>query len=233
MRRVCTVTAMFRPRTSRFALATGLSALLIAGCGGDSESEQPSEPFAPRATLRAVGGTERADKPEFVIRVTTRPGDPNISSARVNLPPVVFVDAVAIEGFCSRKELSSDLCRGHQHLGSARVLSPAYEGALSGPVYAVSGSGRLPGLAYVLSGPADIVLRGKVVSEGGRIEAGVEDVPDVPLETFELTLDGGKGGYLLLSKDICDGSPAADATFTSQDGQVHREEIPLMAECGA
>jgi hypothetical protein len=215
------------------ALMALLPALLIMGCGGDSENEKPVQPFAPQATLTAVGGTERADKPKFVIRVTTRPGDPNIRSARVNLPPVVFVDAVAIEGFCSEKELAADDCHGHQRLGSARVLSPAYEGALSGPVYAVSGSGRLPGLAYVLGGSAEIVLRGKVTSTGGRIEAGVEDVPDVPLKSFEFTLEGGKGGYLLLSHDICNGQPTADATFISQDGRTHRAEVPLTAECGA
>jgi hypothetical protein len=118
-------------------------------------------------------------------------------------------------------------------VGSARAVSPAYPGPLAGPVYAVSGMGGLPRLAYVLGGPAEVLLYGRVVSKGGRIQAGVEDVPDTPLERFELTVDGGKAGYLILSHDICKFKPPADATFTSQDGQVHRQKVPLDARCGS
>ena len=165
------------------------------------------------------------------MRVLARPGDANIRSVAVDLPPVVLVDTGAID-ICAKSELESDECAGHAPLGKARVLSPAFEGPLAGPVYVVSGSGRLPGLVYLLSGPSSVTLRGKVVSKGGRIQAGVEDVPDTPLESFELTIDGGKAGYLVLSTNICQGEPIADGVFTSQDGQTHEEKIPLEAECG-
>jgi hypothetical protein len=62
--------------------------------------------------------------------------------------------------------------------------------------------------------------------------AGVEDVPDTPLESFELTIAGGRSGYLILSRDLCQGKPMATASFTSQDGQSRQEEIPLLASCG-
>jgi hypothetical protein len=214
------------------ALVALATALVVAGCGGDSDSTTSSEPFAPQATLRAIGGTERTDKPELVMRVVTRPGDVNIRSVAVELPPVVLVDTKALGGVCAESKLNSDGCAGHHRVGFARALSPAYDGALSGPVYAVSGSGGLPRLAYVLSGPADILLYGRVISKGGRMQAGIEDVPDTPLSSFELTIDGGKPGYLVLSQDICKTDAVADGTFTSQDGEVHREKIPLVAECG-
>jgi hypothetical protein len=209
------------------------SAALIAGCGGggDSESTAASPSFAPSATLTAVGGTQRTDKPEIVMHVLARPGDANIRSVAVDLPPVVLVDTGAID-ICAKSELESDECAGHAPLGKARVLSPAFEAPLTGPVYVVSGSGRLPGLVYLLSGPSSVTLRGKVVSKGGRIQAGVEDVPDTPLESFELTIDGGKAGYLVLSTNICEGEPIADGVFTSQEGQTHEEKIPLETECG-
>lgn len=208
-------------------------AALLAGCGGDSRTTTvPTEPFAPHATLKAVGGTVRTDKPRLVIRVEARPGDENIRSVAVNLPPVVLVDTTAVGRICSESELKADECAGSHRLGSARVLSPAYDGALSGPVYLVSGSGTLPGLAYLLSGPADVLLRGRVVSKGGRIQAGVDDVPDAPLKTFELTIDGGRSGYLVLSRNICGAEAIADGTFTSQGGQAYRQKIPLEADCG-
>jgi hypothetical protein len=222
---------MFR-RAAIFSLLGALScAAPLAGCGGDSGTTASTEPFAPHATLEAVGGTVRTDKPRLVIRVEARPGDENIRSVAVNLPPVVLVDTTAIGRICSESELKTDECAGSHRLGSARVVSPAYDGALRGPVFLVSGSGTLPGLAYLLSGPADVLLRGRVVSKGGRIEAGVDDVPDTPLKTFELTIDGGRSGYLVLSRNICAAEAVGDGTFTSQAGQTYRQKIPLEADC--
>ena len=217
-------------RPHRSVLAALAAAVALAGCGGGSETTTPSEPFQPQASLRAVGGTARADKPAFVIHVVTRPGDANIRSVAVTLPAVVLVDAVAIRDICSRSELKSQRCKGHRQLGSARVLSPAYQGALSGPVYAVSGFGGLPRLAYVLGGPANVVLEGRVVSKGGRIQAGVDDVPDTPVKAFTLRINGGEEGYLVLSRNICGAKAIADARFTSQDGQVHEQRVPLEAD---
>lgn len=215
------------------ALAGLAFAIFIAGCGGGSESSTPSEPFEPQASLRAIGGTVRTDKPQFVMLVKARPGDANIRSAAVTLPPVVLVDQTAIRGLCSKRELGADDCAGHKRMGAARVLSPAYSGALAGPVYAVSGFGGLPRLVYVLNGPAKVLLQGRIVTKGERIQAGVDNVPDTPLKTFELRIDGGKPGYLVLSRNICRAKAMADASFTSQDGQTYTRQIPLKVDCGA
>lgn len=222
----------------RIAIFSCLGALswtaLLTGCGGDDSETTGSEPpFAPQATLEAIGGTARTDKPEIVLRVKARPRDENIRSVALNLPPVVLVDTTAIGRICSRRELDADGCRGHNRLGHARAVSPAYDGALAGPVYVVTGSGKLPGLVYLLSGPADVRLRGRVVSKGGRMQASVDDVPDTPLKSFQLTIEGGRSGYLVLSRNICGAEAVADATFTSQDGRTHSEKIPLEADCGA
>lgn len=209
------------------------SVTVLAGCGGGSDSTGSDAPFEPRASLEAIGGSVRADKPRLVMRVDARRGDENIRSVAINLPRAFFVDATAIGKICSKRELEETECAGRQRLGSARVLSPAYDGALAGPVYAVTEGGELPALVYLLSGPADVVLRGQVVSKGGRIQAGVEDVPDTPLRTFELTVDGGERAYLVLSRNICGAPAVADGTFVSQDGQTHEQQIPIEADCGA
>jgi hypothetical protein len=215
------------------ALLVG-AAVLIAGCGGDEEENQePREPFEPQASLTAVGGTERTDKPELVLHVETRPGDANIRSARVLLPPAFIADQAALANLCSERELDAKDCAGRKRLGVARVVSPTYGEALTGPVYAVSGSGGLPRLAYVLDGPAKILLRGRIAVRGIRIEAGIEDVPDVPLETFELRIDGGAPGYLVLSRDICQRQTTANAFFASQNEEQLEQRIPLVADCGA
>jgi hypothetical protein len=224
---------MFGRKLAAVALSAACAAVLIGGCGGGSEPEKPSKPFAPRVSLTAIGGTARTEKPEFVIVVKARPGDANVLSAAVNLPPVVFVDQTALGDICSRKELEIDRCKGHGRMGFARVATPAYRGTLSGPVYAVSGYGGLPRLAYVLRGPGGVeaILHGRIVTKGLRIQAGVENVPSTPLKTFEFRIEGGKPGYLILSRDICRRNPTADAFFRSQNGEVHTQKAPLRAEC--
>lgn len=216
----------------RFLIVAAAGAAgILAGCGGGSDTSASSPPFAPHATLEVVGGSKRTDKPKFVLRVDARPGDDNIRSATVLLPPVVLVDAEAISGLCGHGELESNHCAKQEPLGSARVVSPAFKGELTGPVYAISGPGRRFGLAYVLSGPIELLLEGEVVTKGRRMQAGVEDVPDTPLRTFELTIAGGEHGYLTLSSDLCAKTQTATATFTGQEGETHEQQVPLEAEC--
>lgn len=209
-----------------------LLALVAPGCGDDdSEEREPAKPFAPPASLTALGGTERTDKPELVLRVEPQPGEANIRSAKLTLPAAFLVDQTALGGLCSERELEQDDCRGRKAMGAARVVSPAYDGALKGPVYAVSGSGGLPRLAYVLGGAAQVLLRGRIEVEGVRIQAGVADAPDVPLRIFELRITGGKPGYLVLSRDVCRRDAIADVSFTSHEGQRFARRVPLDADC--
>lgn len=216
-------------------LAALAAALLATGCGDDSSSEETasSEPFAPRASLTAIGPTARTTKPEVVLRVEARPGDAPIRSANVTLPAAFLVDQGALAVFCSESELREKACAGRKRLGAARAVSPAYDAPLTGPVYAVTGSGGLPRLAFVLGGPADLLLRGRIAVRGTRLRAGVEDVPDTPLSTFVLRIDGGPSGYLIVSRDLCAGDPTANVSFTGQSDETFRQTIPLRADCDA
>lgn len=217
-------------RVTATLLAAALTAILAAGCGGSSES---SEPFEPQISLRALGGTAHADKPSIVLRVKTRPGDDNIKSVAVKLPPVLLVDPTVLTGFCTEKMLTDNRCAGRKKLGVASAVSSAYGKPLTGPVYAVTGSGRLPRLAYILqSEGTSLVLRGEILSHGGRLGATVEEIPDTPLHSFLFTILGGKSGYLILSRDICRNKEPAEASFTGQEGEAYRTEIPLEAHCG-
>lgn len=216
-----------------YAAALVAAALSVLGCGGDSSSEEPAGAFAPRVSIEAVGGTERTDKPELAIRVAPRPGESGIRSAAITLPNAVLADQAALGNLCSESELEDERCAGRQRMGTARAVSPAYGAPLAGPVYAVSGSGGLPRPAYVLSGGgAELLLRGDINVVGQRIQATVEDVPDIPLRSFRLTLDGGKAGYLVLSRDICATPAFADVTLTSQDDGSVERRVPIAAECG-
>jgi hypothetical protein len=212
--------------------AAFLCVLLLVGCG-DSGDEEAAAEFEPRVSIEAVGGTQRTDKPEIVVRVAPRPGDAAIRSAAITLPSAVLADQAALGNLCSESELEDDRCAGRQRMGTARAVSPAYDAPLSGPVYAVSGSGGLPRPAYVLGGGgAELLLRGRIEVVGQRIQATVEDVPDIPLDSFRLTLDGGEPGYLVLSRDICRTPALADVRLTSQDDGSAERRVPIEADCG-
>lgn len=204
---------------------------LLAGCGSSSETRETATPFSPRATLTAIGGTARTAKPEVLLRVEARPGDAAIRSASVTLPASFLVDQTALGNLCSERELEADDCAGRKRMGVARVLSPLYDEALAGPVYAVSGSGGLPRLAFVLGGPAEVLLRGRIAVQGSRLKASVEDVPETPMRSFELRIDGGPPGYLVVSRDLCRSEPMADVAFTGQGGEDSAQRIPLDVDC--
>ena len=145
----------------------------------------------------------------------------------------MLADQAALGNLCSESELRDDRCAGRERMGTARAVSPAYGAPLTGPVYAVSGSGGLPRPAYVLSGGgAELLLRGEINVVGQRIQATVEDVPDIPLEAFRLTLDGGEPGYLVLSRDICATPAFVDLDFTAQDGEISAQRERIEADCG-
>ncbi|HEU5142014.1 MAG TPA: hypothetical protein VFU04_02540 [Solirubrobacterales bacterium] len=215
-------------------LAAIAASIVAAGCGDDGDNaDREATPFEPQATLTAIGGTERTAKPEIVLRVEARPGDANIRSAKLTLPAAFIVDSEALSRLCSERELEVKRCAGRQPMGSARVVSPAYSKPLSGPVYAVTGSGGLPRLAFVLRGPVELLLRGRIAVQGVRLQASVEDVPNTPLESFELRLSGGPNGYLVLSRDVCGAPVSGDVSFVSQEGETLDRRLPLQADCGS
>lgn len=78
---------------------------------------------------------------------------------------------------------------------------------LTGPVYAVSGSGGLPRLALLLDGQVSLIPRARTETVKGGLMTTVPVVPDAPIGHFRLTVFGGKHGYLLNTRDTCSKVP--------------------------
>ena len=68
------------------------------------------------------------------------------------------------------------------------TTTPLLDQPLSGPVYAVSGSGGLPRLAFILDGQVNLVPRAEtktIVKNGaGQLQTTVPVVPDAPIGHF-------------------------------------------------
>ncbi len=117
-------------------------------------------PFGPKLTVRQLGGskgTRRAANPALQIDLNTRPGDDNIKSLSVTLSNAFEIDQHHLGNICTEKELVATQCAGRQHIGEATTTTPLLDQPLSGPVYAVSGSGGLPRLAFILDGQVDLL----------------------------------------------------------------------------
>jgi hypothetical protein len=193
-------------------------------------------PFKPRMTIRQVGGrkgTHRSSNPALQIHLNTRPGDANIKSLSVTLSSAFEIDQRHLGNICSEKELVANQCAGRTPIGKAVTTTPLLDQPLSGPVYAVSGSGGLPRLAFILNGQVNLVPRADTETvKGGRLQTTVPVVPDAPIGHFHLTVFGGKTGYLINTRDICVHTPVTQITYTGQNGKTRSESIKVKTSCG-
>jgi hypothetical protein len=116
----------------------------------------------------------------------------------------------------------------------ARTETPLLDQPLSGPVYAVTGSGGLPRLAFVLNGQVDLLPRAETVTiKGQQLKTTVSVVPDAPIGHFHLTIFGGKKGYLQNTRDLCGRVPVVRVSYEGQNGSVRAEAIKVKTACGA
>jgi hypothetical protein len=191
--------------------------------------------FKPSMTIRQVGGrkgTRRADNPTLQLDLNTRSGDTNIKSVAVTLPTAFEIDQEHLGNICSEKELATTQCAGRQQIGEATTKTPLLDAPLKGPVYAVSGSGGLPRLAFILDGQVDLMPRADTVTiKGGRLQTTVPVVPDAPVGHFRLTVFGGKHGYLANTRNLCVHNPVVRVGFTGQNGRTSSQPIQVQTGC--
>ena len=197
-------------------------------------------PFKPKMTVKQVGGrkyTSRSANPEMQFDLRTRPGDANIKSLAVTLPPAFAIDQRHLGNICSEKELAATECAGRTPIGRASTATPLLDQPLSGPVYAVSGSGGLPKLAFILNGQVDLIPRAETKSivtksGAGTLQTTVPVVPDAPIGHFSLTVFGGKTGYLVNTRSLCVSKPVTKIAYTAQSGTTRSESVKVRAACG-
>jgi hypothetical protein len=215
----------------------------VLGCGGLGFS-----PHLSGQILNGAQGIHRSDHPNLSFNLHATPGDANLASVSVLLPQAFQIDQANLGNICSETQLATQECAGRNTVGTASATTPLLGSTLSGPVYAVSGSGGLPKLAVILNGPpADpvhLLVRGLTETVGARIKNTFPLVPDAPVSNFTLTLNGGAGGYLVNNRNVCGKrvkrhghkklvkTPLnADAFFTAQDGDTLAQSVPIAAQC--
>jgi hypothetical protein len=190
-------------------------------------------PFKPHMSVRYLsGGKARSKNPALEFALRTRAGDANIKSLSVTLPKVFAVDQRHLANLCSEKQLASEECAGRQPIGRATTTTPLLDQPLTGPVYAVSGSGGLPRLAFILNGQVDLLPRADTKTVGGLLRTSVPVVPDAPIGSFRLSLLGGNQGYLVNTRALCTKPVVSSVEYQAQNGRKLTQHVKLKAPCG-
>jgi hypothetical protein len=184
--------------------------------------------FKPKLGIRLFGGTKRGDHPALKGTVTMPPGGANISEASVALPHSEFLDQSHIGTVCTRVQFAEgdgngSNCPPASIYGSATATSPLVDYTLQGNAYLRSSSNKLPDLVVALHGPPSqpvaVDAVGRVDSVNGGIRTTFEGVPDLPVSSFVLSMQGGKKGLLQNSTNICKATNKATALIAAQNGK--------------
>ena len=233
------------------------TASTVLGSGSDFSTEADDQPitvtspfqaadcaslgFAPKLALSLKGGTKRGDTPAFKAVLTYPKGSyANIKAAQVTLPHSEFLEQAHIKTICTRVQFAAGAgngaeCPAASIYGKAKAVTPILSEPLEGPVYLRSSSHNLPDLVAALhNGEINIDLDGHIDSvKGGRIRNTFEAVPDAPVTSFTLELQGAKKGLLVNSTDLCKSTNRAIADFTGQNGKVHDfNPVVTPSSCG-
>jgi hypothetical protein len=168
--------------------------------------------FAPKFAVSTSGKTSKADGASLTVKLS-EPSEPqgsqaNISKVKVELPKQLPSRLTTLQKACTDKqfEANPEACPSESKIGYATVHTPLLPVPLSGPAIFVSHGGEaFPSLTMVLKGYGITVdLVGTTfISKAGVTSTTFKTVPDVPFNTFELTLPQGKYSALGTNYNLC------------------------------
>jgi hypothetical protein len=188
--------------------------------------------FKPKLKFRLKGGTKRGDHPSLRAELKARPGDANIGKATVTLPKSAFLDQSHIRTICTRVQFAAKNCPKGAEYGFAKAWTPLLDEPIEGPVYLRSSNNKLPDLVIALRGLVDVNVSSRIDSKNGGIRNSFETIPDAPVTKFVLTLQGGKKGLVVNSRNLCSKPSRADARFVGQNGIAYNFRPLLKPSCG-
>jgi hypothetical protein len=190
--------------------------------------------FRPKLKLSLSGSVKRRGHPALKAVLTTRPGDANIASTQVTLPSAELLDNAHLRNICTRVQFTANQCPASSIYGHAKAVTPLLAQPLEGPVYLGTGYGdKLPDLLADLNGQIHVVLRGKVDSpKGAGLRTSFEVVPDAPVSSFTLEMQGGGKGLVQNSINLCAKPSLATVLMKGQNGKTFATEQPVKVSCG-
>jgi hypothetical protein len=195
----------------------------VANCG--------ALPYRPKLALRLTGGVHRRGHPAIHASFKAQPGEANSRVISVTLPKGELLDNSHLGNVCTAPQFKADACDASTVLGSAEVRSPLLDAPLKGRAYLRASTHRLPDLVLDLRGQIHIVLAARVDAVEGRLRATFEDLPDAPISSVSLDLQGGSKGLVQNSHSLCGGPKKATVKMVGQNGRPDNLRSVLEVRC--
>jgi hypothetical protein len=191
--------------------------------------------FAPKFSVSTAGQTSKAKGASLSVKLSYPPGSlgsyANLARTKVSLPKQLPSRLTTLQKACTAPvfEQSPASCPAASAVGHAKVTTPVLPVPLEGPAYFVShGNEAFPDLTIVLKGYGVTVdLIGSTQIKNGITTSTFKATPDVPFETFELTLPQGPYSALAANADLCKSKLAMPSEFTAQNGAVITQSTPI------
>jgi hypothetical protein len=192
--------------------------------------------FKPKLGVKVLGGkkgTKRRGHPSIQATLTQKESEANTAYTALTLPKTMLLDNSHFKTICTRVQLAAQQCPAAAQYGTATATSPLLSGDLSGPVYLVSSSDKLPNLVADLRGQVNVQLRGVVSAVKGAMKTTFPEIPDAPVTKFVLKMEGGSKGLIQNSKDLCKSSRKGKLNMKGQNGkQFKNNKYVIKASCG-
>jgi hypothetical protein len=204
-----------------------------------------SLPYDPQLTMALTGKGQTTDNkhPALSARLTPNDGDANIKRVRAILPLSLALDPDNANGLCEPTDAARDRCPTASVVGSAQAVSVLHE-PLKAPVYFVRGERRdpktgrtirtLPKLYIPLKGDGVKVNinASSEVPDNKHLVTTFDNLPDVPLKSFDLKINGGQHGILVVSgTNICHSNQVTTLQYAGQNGKAIEDDVPMATPC--
>jgi hypothetical protein len=206
-------------------------------------------PFAPKLQLKLTGAKEAkvGGHPGIEALVTQQPGESGIKAVTVTLPLSLALDPDNAESdsLCEYLDGLKNQCPAKSVIGTVTAISPLLKTPLNGKVYFVKGvrtdpkTGRqirtLPTLLIELRGEINVNLRAtNSVPDNKHLTSTFPMIPDAPISSFSMKLNGGKKGILVITDgndNVC--SVAQKPFFAAQghSGKRLDTSTTMAIEC--
>lgn len=168
--------------------------------------------FKPDFKVSVTGNASKANGAALAVKLAYPGGslgsEANIGRVKVELPKQLPSRLATLQHACLAETFDANpaACPPQSVVGHAKVLTPLLPVPLEGPAYFVShGSEAFPDLTIVLHGYGVTVdLVGTTfISKAGITSTTFKAPPDVPFNSFELTLPQGPFSALTANTNLC------------------------------
>jgi hypothetical protein len=189
--------------------------------------------FRPKLRVGPVRGRAPGARPTVRAMLRAKPGEAGIAAARITLPASERLDRGRLRGGCEAAPFSSSGCPRAAIRGHATAWSALLGHRLSGLVYLRSRAGAQPELVLALGGEPQLEVPALMQLRRGRVQLELSRLPDLQLTKLVVGLWGGRRGFLVNRRDLCEAPGETIARFVSDGGGVRVSRARFGSLCSS